>query len=242
MLRALYVRGMRGARWLARVSGLLGWLERRGAGSRVALWLRSMFAIYDTDDMIRLDLPWWNLEAVGVVDRFLSARPGARVLEFGSGASSTWLAKRCGELVSIEHDAQWAAIVERQLAGFPHADLWVRPPVMPGAGPGAVRSGKRGVEGDFRDYVDAIDGVDGRFDVIVIDGRCRALLLGRALDRLAEGGVVVFDNSERARYRAAFERDDIEIERYRGLTACLPYPDATWLVRRRGGAGPGAAA
>jgi len=37
------------------------------------------------------------------------------VLEYGAGFSTPWFAKRCGVLVSVEHDPKWAQIAELEL-------------------------------------------------------------------------------------------------------------------------------
>jgi hypothetical protein len=44
--------------------------------------------------------------------------------------------------------------------------------------------------------------------------------------------MIVFDNSNRARYAAAIAASALEPTRYRGLSACLPYPDETTLLKR----------
>lgn len=234
MLKSAYVNSMHALRSVAKRVGLLAFLDRRAADSRVALWARSLFAVHDSDDLVRLDLPWWNLEAVERVDAFLRGRQGARVVEFGSGASTTWLAKRCGELFSIEHDRDWARIVADQVERFDHVELIVVPPEPDSSGATPrYASGKPGQAGDFSRYVHAIDRLPGVFDLIVVDGRCRGEALVAALGRLADDGMIVFDNPGRRRYQPYFQRDDVSIEKHSGLTACLPYPDATWLLRPR---------
>ena len=94
-------------------------------------------------------------------------------------------------------------------------------------------SGKPGYAGQtFRAYVEAIHRQEGRFDLIVIDGRARAACLERAVERLALGGLIVFDNSHRARYRRAIVRSGFRAQVTRGLVPSLPLPDQTTLLRR----------
>jgi hypothetical protein len=231
MLKRVYVGTVRGARRAAASAGILKRLEHN-RGSRTALWLRSLFAIYDIDDLSQLDLPWWTFEAIGKVDRFLKDRPNARVFEYGSGASTIWLARRAAEVISVEHDAAWFPEVEQRLAGFPHAKLrFVAPDATPSAD-SRYASDKPAWRGrTFRDYVHAIDGEPGQFDLIVVDGRARTACLEHARTRLAPGGLIVFDNSHRAPYRRAIAASGMAWERTRGLAACLPYPDETTLMR-----------
>lgn len=92
-------------------------------------------------------------------------------------------------------------------------------------------SAKEGHAGlDFADYVTMIDKIDGSFDVIVIDGRAREACLVAAVPRLASGGIVVFDNSRRRRYRRAIAQSGLAERKLRGLTPTLPYPEQTSVL------------
>ena len=94
-----------------------------------------------------------------------------------------------------------------------------------------VPSAKPGHEDlDFASYVGAINDVPGIFDLIVIDGRARAACLEAAVGRLADDGLIVFDNSRRRRYRAAISRSGLDERYFRGLTPSLPYPEQTSLL------------
>jgi hypothetical protein len=230
MLKSVYVRTVRGIGAVAGATGVLAWLDRH-QDSRVARWARSLFAIYDIDAMVALDLPWWTFEAIERVDSFLATRPNARVFEYGSGASTVWLARRAASVTSIEHDAGWHPVVAAQVASMPGVDLRLVPPdAAAEANPdfGSSKPGWR--DKSFRHYVTAIDQMTGMFDLIVIDGRAREACLAHAGSRLAPGGMIVFDNSNRSRYRAAIDASTLKRMETRGLTACLPYPDATTLL------------
>lgn len=113
---------MRTAGALADRVGLLQALDR-GADSRRAHWVRSLFAIHGIDALIALDVPWWTYDAIEAVDRHLKSRPQANVFEFGSGASTIGAARRSGRVVSVEHDASWFPIMRQRLGEFPHVTL-----------------------------------------------------------------------------------------------------------------------
>jgi hypothetical protein len=66
ILIQLYVKTFRGLRAVLRPIGALKLLER--PKSRRARWFRSLFAIYDLDDLIHLELPWWTFDAIEAVD------------------------------------------------------------------------------------------------------------------------------------------------------------------------------
>jgi uncharacterized membrane protein YbhN (UPF0104 family) len=237
-IKGLWVRGARLARRVLSVTGLLALLDWAASRSRTLLWVRTWLSIYDVTDLARFDVPWWTFEAADAVDEFLRERPDARVFEWGSGASTLWLAGRCGSVTSVEHDEDWARSLEPMLPD--NATVRLVPP-RPDAAP-AVGSDKPGFEGlDFGAYVEAIDDVPGEFDLVVVDGRARSACLERGLPRLAEGGVLVFDNVERARYRTALERHpDLTVRWTRGRTPALPYPSRTALVSPDGGLEPAA--
>ena len=231
MAKRLYVRSMRVLAWPLRRTGLLTWLEGPGA-SRRGRWVRSLFAIHDIDDMIRLDLAWWTFDALDRVEAFLAERPAARVFEYGSGASTIWLSRRCASLVSVEHDAAWHALVRDRLGERSGVTLLLRPPDQK-SGQTAYGSEKPGwTDADFRSHVTEIDRHEPTFDLIVIDGRARAACLGHSVNHLATGGMIVFDNSARGRYRGAIDASGLAVERTSGLTAALPYPDETSLMAR----------
>jgi hypothetical protein len=196
-------------------------------------WVQSLLAIYDIDALIRLDVPWWTYDAIGKVEDFLKSRPKARVFEYGSGASTVWLAKRAGSVISIDHDAPWVAFSAPRLAELGNAMVELVPAdARPDPDPQFL-SGKPGYAGTtFRTYVDAIDRHEGQFDLIVIDGRARSACLAKSIDRLAPGGMIVFDNSHRARYRNAIAASGLRADVTRGLVPSLPLPDQTTLLTR----------
>ena len=202
MLKASYVSAMRALRGAADSAGALRWLEAH-RDARSLLYLRSLFSIHDAEDMMRLDVPWWTFAATDWVGAFLRARPAAVTFEYGAGASTVWLARRCARVYSVEHDQRWAETVSRLVSPHANVTLAVVPP-EPGSAAPRYRSQKEGWRDvSFERYVRAIDAVPGRFDLIVVDGRCRASCLEAAVPRLAPGGVVVFDNTLRRRYRSA---------------------------------------
>jgi len=227
-LWASVIRGLR--RGLERV-GLLDRLDQWAARSRIGLWVRSQLSVYDITDFMRLDLPWWTLNAVTLVDEFLQARPHARVFEWGSGASTIWLEKRAAEVISVENDERWHEMMSSYVG--PTTSLWHTD--APPAEEPRIPSRWWGHRGrDFFDYVHAIDNTDGQFDLIVIDGRARTACLDKAISRLTPDGMVVFDNTNRPRYREALAKTRGRLEEFitRGMTPSLPYSTTTSLLRK----------
>lgn len=234
-MKRAYVAINRRLRAVAASIGLIGLLDRWARRSRVGVWARSLFSIHDLEELLVYDVPWWTFKSADEVESFLAAHPGARVFEWGSGASTAWLSKRAGSVTSIEHDARWAEFVRPVLK--PNADVRVVEAGAATGEPGEIGSNKPGHAGlDFSSYVAAIDDTTGDFDLIVVDGRAREACFAKAVTRLAPGGVLVFDNVDRERYRDAISGSPVPVDVTwtRGLTPALPYPTRTALVRLRG--------
>jgi hypothetical protein len=195
------------------------------------LWFRSLLSVLDFDDFRTLDTPWWTLKAGEEVAQFLAKNPRAKVLEWGSGASTIWLATRSGSVISIESDHAWAT----QVRGVAPDNVTIlEPSVLKVTGTPATRSRRMGFRKyEFAHYVAAIDAMPGYFDLIVVDGRAREACFEIARKRLAQGGLILFDNTNRLRYRRALARyrTQFDITSYVGLTPILPWPSMTSLIR-----------
>lgn len=200
---------------------------------RVRHWAYSLTKVHNSLEIAKLDVPWWTYDAIAGVTAWLDSRvTPVRVFEYGSGASTFWLARRAAEVHSVEHHRGFGEMMATELAGFEHVSLQIVEPV-PSATP-AVPSAKEGHGGlDFASYVAAIESVPGEFDLVVVDGRAREACLTAAQSRLSPGGIVVFDNTRRRRYREAIASSGMVEERYPGLTPTLPYPDQTSVLRAR---------
>ena len=73
------------------------------------------------------DAPWLTREAIRLLDSML--RPSDIGAEFGSGRSTLWLARRCAQLTSVEHDSRWHSRVSTALVGegITHVDYQCHP-------------------------------------------------------------------------------------------------------------------
>lgn len=228
-VRNAYVRSMKGVgAGLSRIGVLAD--TPPDSDRRLRHWAHSLTRVHDSLAIAELDVPWWTYKSIDVVDAWISAHPRPiRVFEYGSGASTLWLARRVDEVHSVEHHAGFAEYLRPELEKHDNITFSVVEPVK--SDHPAVPSAKGGHAGlDFSDYVAAIDKVDGRFDIVVIDGRAREACLTAALPRLAPGGIVVFDNTRRARYQQAIAAAGVTERRLAGLTPTLPYPDQTSIL------------
>ncbi|HEX2903891.1 MAG TPA: hypothetical protein VHO01_10600 [Jatrophihabitans sp.] len=228
-VKGLYASGARGVGTALTKAHLLS-EQPPARDQRTKHWVYSLTRAYDSLAIAELDVPWWTYRAIDVVESWLAAHPHPiRVYEYGSGASTLWLAKRADEIYSVEHHREFGEFIGGSFAGHDNIHFRVVPPVS-SANPeiGSRKEGNAGL--DFSAYVRSIDDVPGQFSLIVIDGRAREACLGQAASRLETGGIIVFDNTRRKRYREAIAASGLHERRLGGLTPTLPYPDMTSVL------------
>ncbi|GEM_PF-446687 len=170
-------------------------------------WWRSFEA---EEELTKHSLPWITFPAVSFLRR--SLRPYWRVFEFGSGASTVFFALRCREVYAVEHDIVWAEKVQRSLDSLSivncrlrHIEAEMKQVSLDLADRLRYRSKcERWAGCSFESYVRSIDDhADRSLDLVVVDGRAREACLRHAISKVSPGGMLVLDNSERARYQAA---------------------------------------
>jgi hypothetical protein len=101
--------------------------------------------------------------------------PDWRVVEFGSGMSTSWLARRCGFLHSIESDEKWFRLVSEHLATAKNVRYECRRPEV---------------------YADLQEYPNGTLDFALIDGIRRAQCVTAVVPKLRSGGWLYLDNSD----------------------------------------------
>ncbi len=132
----------------------------------------------------RAAIPWLGYRATRRIAGLVG--PGTRVLEFGSGLSTVWFARRGARVLSIETREEWAARVEALLAKIPGHSVRVvsaEPPYSP-----EIAAGEE-------------------FDFALVDGDGRDSAMATALSVVRAGGHVYLDNADvpEASHRAARE-------------------------------------
>lgn len=134
-------------------------------------------------------------------------------LEYGSGRSTFYFAKKLKKLVSIEHHADWYKRVQIQLNenGIDNVDYFLIPmeehtenhledlellDKLDGSEP----------RNSFANYYNKVNEYsDAFFDFVLIDGRVRVHCGLNAIAKLKSNGIFVLDNSERPRYAPLHE-------------------------------------
>lgn len=227
--------------------GFVRWVSQKiwGQGDRfpqlrfeksLSHYLVSLFAIYDMDKMLSINSTWWTYSATQKIYDFLEKDGASKtVFEWGAGASTLILADKSESVVSVEYDNDFY----HHMLGLPMPESvsLIHEPGMPSENP-KIKSSKKGHEHlDFYGYVNSRNKFDAKFDLIVIDGRAREECLPLALEKLAEDGLIVFDDMFRARYAKAVnswaKRGGLRIEKHSGLAPALPYPSSTWIISKK---------
>jgi len=138
------------------------------------------------------DQPWIAQGAV----RFLEERldRSCEALEWGSGRSTAWLARRVKHLVSVEHDRRWYELVRASLekAQAQNVDYQYIPLNHP------VSEPTHAVYPVQPAYVRAAEKLaDRSLGLVMIDGHYRQACVLICLSKLKPGGLLVIDNTDR---------------------------------------------
>ena len=186
------------------IETLLELVKDPGARRHAPEWLASLMP---GRTALSGGVPWLSFRAREWLDSYLTA--DMRVFEYGSGGSTIYLARRAGELVSVEHDEAWYARVSRVLASadIGNCDYLLRPPeAMPSDDSSSVCTSnmKEWWGLSFNTYVRTIDRYpDGYFDLVLVDGRARPFCIEAAARKVRVGGCILLDDSQRRAYSGA---------------------------------------
>jgi hypothetical protein len=133
---------------------------------------------------MRMRLPWLPFRLIDELGSVV--RSGSQVFEYGGGGSTLWFLDRGAVVVTVEHDHEWAAVLEQSIG----SGNWtlLRPTIVDG----------------YAEYAGAISFYpDNWFDVVVIDGRARRRCVARALTKIKPGGLLLVDDIHRKKHARA---------------------------------------
>lgn len=149
-------------------------------------------------------------------------------LEYGSGRSTLYFAKKLKKLVSIEHHREWHKNVSNTLKNeeINNVDYLFIPKKPNENSFKDVDAELNKLDGsesrlDFEDYYLKVkEYPDDFFDFVLIDGRVRVHCGINAISKLKSGGIFVLDNAERPRYAPLHQALDKwpKVETTTGLT------------------------
>ena len=149
-------------------------------------------------------VPWFTYPAIEYLNQIDLSH--MRVLEFGSGFSTLYWARRTKSVVSIEDNKSW---YERMKPKLPGNVTYIHAPT-------------------HDDIVRAASELQQEFDLIINDGLYRYDCAVASRSKLADGGIVIVDNSDWCAKTCAYYRDSdlIEVD-MAGFTPLNEYPMTT---------------
>ena len=132
------------------------------------------------------DCPWLTVPAIELLESLL--RSTDEGVEWGSGRSTLWFARRVKHLCSVEHNAQWFARVSSLLAasGLQNVSYCYR----------SVTDETH--QEQQEPYVSVVEQfAPNSLDFALVDGVFRSACTLAVLPRLRPGGLLIVDNCER---------------------------------------------
>ena len=135
---------------------------------------------------IHPDHPWLTQTANEILFTYLKKSDVG--LEFGSGRSTLWFAKRVGHLISVEHDKAWFQKVSQTLKdnNLNNVDYRLHPRNMADE------------QGGETDYVKVIQDIKSdSIDFVLVDGIYRDFCALESIRVIRPGGVMIIDDVHR---------------------------------------------
>ena len=134
-------------------------------------------------------IPWYTYPAIEYISQF--DYTDKSIFEFGCGYSSIFWAKRAKKVTSIEDNLNWFEKWQKEF-DEPNLDIRWRD------------------EGEI--YENAIFEEDQKYDVIVIDGKRRFQCAQVAIQKLADGGMIILDDSDRVNTSDEYKKAITELK------------------------------
>ncbi|MBD8490981.1 class I SAM-dependent methyltransferase [Echinicola sp. CAU 1574] len=180
--------------------------------------------------------PWFAPSAVNFLKKWL--KKDMLGLEFGSGASSKFFAKKIKQLVSVEHHQGWYEHVskwfkENHLDNIDYRFIPESPDFKSTELPkffkkNDLKSEDYQFKQQFWDYFHvANEFPDEYFDFVLVDGRARVACLLNSIPKLKSGGLMILDNSDRPSYQLAFD----VLKNWENYTCTTGLSDTTFWIK-----------
>lgn len=158
---------------------------------------------------VKDEQPWLTYDVIDFLKK--NVNKTSKVFEYGGGGSTLFFVPRAAEVVTVEHNKDWFAILSKMVQeknyknwrGSFHlaekGDLVSNPEK---GNPDHYSSGDAESKGfNYKAYVTHIDQfADGYFDFVLVDGRSRSSCIKHSVSKLKKGGFLILDNSDRAYY------------------------------------------
>lgn len=151
-------------------------------------------------EMFELGVPDMTTEAITWLDANISSSD--TIFEWGSGASTFWLANKCNHIYSAEYFKAFYYYLKEQKEDYLYDNITLllrEPDAVKDSRYIAKYSSAAGLS--FKNFCHSIEDYPSRsFDCVVVDGRVRAQCIHLAMKSVKRGGILVVDDTDRVEY------------------------------------------
>ena len=145
----------------------------------IEMWQKEFAIERSINEKVCLDkdnnpIPWYTYPAIEYLSQLDYS--DKKIFEFGCGYSSLFWGNRAKSVISIEDNDNWYQKWQDEF----HLDNL------------EIRKREEGEE-----YYNAIFEDNDKYDVIIVDGKCRELCAASAMKALNKGGMIILDDSDR---------------------------------------------
>jgi hypothetical protein len=160
-------------------------------------------------------LPWMNYPVIAFLEERL--QKDSSLFEFGSGYSTKFFAQRVKDVTSVEYDIKWFEKLKDNLPA--NVKLLFR---------------EKDIDGN---YCRLISEQNRQYDIVVVDGRDRVNCVKTSLKCLTTRGIVILDDSQREKYKSAFEHvaaKGFRVLHWEGIKPTSSRAERTSIIYRDG--------
>lgn len=182
-------------------------VERPGQARHLSRWWHEL-----RTPTVDSGLPWLPFDLVEDLSTIVTR--STRIFEYGGGGSTLWFGQRAGHVDTVEHDPAWVEVLRAKVGSLSNVRIaYVDDP-------------------SSEDYFDAVSKSGAMYDIVVVDGRQRVRCFERAIQRIAPGGLLILDDSDRLKYAATKQLAAAwPATVYRGFAAFKPVPACSTVWR-----------
>lgn len=160
------------------------------------------------------EIPWISFSAISFLKK--NIKPNMQIYEFGSGGSTLFFSKYTCNVISVEHNKKWYALMSKAIRskGYNNCNIRLIEPTScedtinkDFSNPDHYKSScKEFIDKSFIEYARSIeDYPDNYFDIVLIDGRARPSCIKHSINKIKEKGFLILDDSERKYYLDYFK-------------------------------------
>jgi precorrin-6B methylase 2 len=146
-------------------------------------WFESRY-LHQPLDENKKPIPWFTYSSIHFISKKLKIRP-MTVFEYGSGNSTLWFSSRVEKIISIENDMIFYKKMQNEMDAQKNITY-------------KLKSIENNYASQILKYKDT-------FDILIIDGRERVQCVKNCFSALKKDGIIIFDNSDRAKYNEAYD-------------------------------------